>query len=100
MRVEFLPAERGYAIRIVGSDYTGEIKEVAKAVEFGSFEEGYGAEVPRSTFLGIREAQDLLDSLWRCGLRPSFDESKSTEACLKSHINDLRQVLFVQMGIQ
>lgn len=59
-------------------------------------------QTPLEPFLEIEmhEAQELMDSLWDCGLRPSEGTgSAGAFKALQNHLSDLKEVLFHVMKI-
>ncbi len=47
------------------------------------------------------EAQELMDELWRCGLRPSEGTgSAGSLAATERHLEDMRKIAMKQLGIE
>lgn len=68
-------------------------RSVATNLQLETVEEG--AEIEPTLVLQVREAQQLMDELWRCGLRPqashgSAGQLKATER----HLQDMRTAAF------
>lgn len=54
-----------------------------------------GAEAPATQSLDLAGAQELIDSLWQCGLRPSEGSgSAGALAATERHLADMRQIAF------
>lgn len=78
---------------------TGCKTKVCKQIVFEEIDEG--------TFFGpscrlcLDEAQELMDSLWNCGLRPTQSRSSigQTEAIVK-HLDDMRAIAFSQLDMK
>lgn len=71
---------------------------VAEAMTFRVYEPGEQTN-PAPVQLTHSEAQELIDRLWACGLRPT--EGKGTAGlieAMKEHIGDLRKVAFEKGG--
>jgi len=52
------------------------------------------------TRISRNEAQELLDSLWHCGLRPTdAGESTGELAATKKHLEDIRNIAFFKLEI-
>lgn len=66
---------------------------VAKPLEFEVVKEGHRIEP--TIRITTREAQQLMDDLWQCGLRPS--EGTGSAGALKAtqnHLQDMRRLVF------
>jgi hypothetical protein len=47
----------------------------------------------------FESAQELMDALWNCNIRPTDQPDRSGEiAALKAHISDLQRMAFTDMG--
>lgn len=54
-----------------------------------------GTEADRTQSLDLAAAQELMDSLWQCGLRPSEGSgSAGALAATERHLADMRQIAF------
>ena len=72
---------------------------VAKELEFETVEED-GLHMEPFTVLRIQEAQQLMDELWQCGLRPTEGSgSAGSLAATERHLKDMRLIVFDQMDI-
>lgn len=50
--------------------------------------------------LSIGQAQELMDELWRCGIRPSEGKgSAGSLAATERHLEDMRQIAFGKLKI-
>lgn len=68
-------------------------KRHAGVVSFEELPEGHFAN-PTAT-IGITEAQQLMDDLWHCGLRPSEGSgSAGALAATERHLEDMRRLVF------
>lgn len=69
---------------------------LAKPVTMEKVEEGQHIYTPEPTFvLHISEAQNLMDKLWDCGLRPSEGSgSAGAMAATQKHLEDMRTLVF------
>ncbi len=73
---------------------TGKPRMVAKPVEFVAVEHEHLATEPTMTF-GLDVAQQLIDELWRCGLRPTEGSgSAGSLAATERHLADMRALVF------
>ena len=70
---------------------------IAKPVEMKQVS---GENVEDPTFrLGMDEAQELIDQLWNCGLRPSEGSgSAGSLAATQKHLEDMRKIAFDFIG--
>jgi len=51
-------------------------------------------------FLSVHEAQQLMDELWQCGLRPTEGTgSAGSLAATQHHLDDFRKILFNKLKI-
>jgi len=65
---------------------------------FGETENGYVER--RTAALDDEESQQLMDDLWRCGLRPTEGQgSAGALLATQEHVRDLRTLLFHKEGI-
>jgi hypothetical protein len=72
---------------------------IAKPVQFIEHEDGYLFD-PVLTLDG-EEAQQLIDELWRCGLRPTEGAgSAGSLAATEKHLSDMRTIAFKQLNIK
>ena len=72
---------------------------VAKPLTFESYENG---EIAKPFLqLSIHTAQQLMDELWQCGLRPT--EGTGSAGSLKAtenHLADMRKIVFKQLNLK
>lgn len=62
---------------------------------------GKGLYSPPAFGLSAGEAQQLMDELWQCGLRPTEGTgSAGALAATQSHLEDLRKITFNQLKIK
>jgi hypothetical protein len=77
--------------------------QVAKALPIAIqvVKESEGALVESEPFLRLRyeEAQGLMDELWSCGIRPTEVGSHGELGAVKSHLEDMRKMVFHYMGL-
>lgn len=60
-----------------------------------------GMLMPPAANLPIASAQQLMDELWRCGLRPSEGTgSAGSLAATERHLKDMREIAFSQLSIK
>lgn len=58
-----------------------------------------GIQVPPAFSLEIKEAQELMDKLWQCGLRPTEGTgSAGSLAATQRHLEDMRTLVFKKEG--
>jgi hypothetical protein len=70
----------------------------ARPVEFASCAEGDFVEP--AMVLGPTEAQQLMDELWRAGVRPAEgDSSVGQLGATEKHLADMRAIAFHKLGI-
>ena len=51
--------------------------------------------MPETCRLGADAAQELMDSLWDCGLRPTEGAGSAGQlAAVKAHLDDMRTLVF------
>lgn len=83
--LEFLICETGFD--------TGAIRGVALPITMAYPDEG---KLIVPTFrLGVTAAQELMDNLWSCGLRPSEGTgSAGALAATERHLQDMRKLVF------
>lgn len=71
---------------------------VAKGIEFEETKEGDWVEP--TMVLGREEAQQLIDELWRAGLRPAEGAGSAGQlASTERHLEDMRQIAFHKLGV-
>lgn len=57
--------------------------------------------MPPTLLLRTETAQHLMDSLWRCGLRPTEGTgSAGALAATQRHLDDLRKIVFKELEIE
>ena len=72
---------------------------MARPLELSQYDQGSIAEP--FAMIGIQEAQQLIDELWQCGLRPS--EGTGSAGSLKAtetHLDDMRKIVFKKLNIE
>lgn len=73
--------------------------QMAKHVELVEWEAS--AAHPPLVSLSTHEAQQLMDSLWDCGLRPSEGTgSAGSLAATHAHLKDMRTLVAKQLGVE
>lgn len=78
--------------------------------EQGAFEvfrpvvmEPIGAGEMADPFMRLKpaDAQQLLDELWRCGIRPSQEQGSTGQAAaMQSHLEDMRTIAFHTLKVK
>lgn len=58
-----------------------------------------GSVTPAAFALMQDEAQELMESLWSCGIRPKANASEGQLAEAHAHLNDLRAIAFHALKI-
>jgi hypothetical protein len=78
---------------------TGKPRLVAKSLEFAELPLGAPAD---PTFnLDGQEAQELMDMLWNCGLRPTQGKSSVGQLdAVERHLADMRAIAFNKLEIK
>lgn len=60
-----------------------------------------GSHFPPTVSLKTEEAQQLMDELWRCGVRPSDDIGSTGQlSALQDHLKDMRQLVAAFMELK
>lgn len=86
-------------IRMMCNRLPGMHTAVAKPIEFAEAEEGEYVEP--AMVLGMDVAQQLVDELWRAGLRPSEGAGSAGQlASTERHLADMREIAFFKLGIK
>lgn len=68
--------------------------EFAEPIVFKAVDDGEAAPCP-ALRLSIQSAQQLMDELWQCGLRPSEGTgSAGALAATQRHLDDMRRLVF------
>jgi hypothetical protein len=84
---------------VVTRHKNGERRGVCKHLEF-DFEVPEGTCVEPTFRLHHEEAQELMDRLWTCGLRPSQAKAVAgTQAAIERHLEDMRVLAFSTLDI-
>jgi len=68
---------------------------IAKPMEFTEYDISSAIAAEPFARIGIQEAQNLMDELWQCGLRPS--EGTGSAGSLRAterHLEDMRKLVF------
>lgn len=83
---------RGISLHIVGGSAAG-------SVCFAPLAEGEYA--PPAIEFSNESAQQLMDELWACGIRPADGAGSAGQAAaMQSHLNDLRAIAFKTLRIK
>ncbi len=93
------PWDESWVNIIIARHKTGQQRSICKPLEFDT-EVPAGAPIEPTFRLCREEAQDLMDRLWECGLRPSQAKASAgqTEAVLR-HLEDMRVLAFNALEI-
>jgi len=83
-------------------DAQGNIRAIGEPVIMKSVTSDGSVFHPTSTMtLRYEQAQTLIDDLWNSGLRPSENKYTSeTFKATKAHLEDMRQLAFLKLGIE
>lgn len=75
--------------------------QAANIISFGPQEQQEGQEVPAAIGLEVKEAEALMDALWRAGIRPTrrSQEEKAELEAVRDHLKDMRQIAFTAAKI-
>ena len=72
---------------------------IAKPLEFTDYQPG--SVVDPFIRLEIQTAQQLMDELWQCGLRPTEGTgSAGSLRATEKHLQDMRKIAFKKLGIE
>lgn len=75
----------------------GDRRQLARPIVFEDVADGLTFEP--TTVLGMAAAQQLMDGLWQCGLRPSEGTgSAGALAATQKHLEDMRTLVFNRNG--
>ena len=78
---------------------TGKPRAIAKSLEFVEVPEGAPLN-PTFTLQG-EEAQELMDMLWNCGLRPTQGKQSAGQLeAVERHLADMRNIAFNKLEIK
>ena len=58
-----------------------------------------GDDPPTTFSLHLEAAQELMDELWRCGLRPTEVGTAGELAAVRYHLQDMRALAFTRIGV-
>jgi len=86
-------APRSNRIDLLIKQIDGNTLAIGRGVLFEVVPEGQ--EIEPTLSLPIESAQELMDSLWQCGLRPS--EGSGSAGALRAtqnHLEDMRKIVF------
>lgn len=90
----------GRSVALLIGRYDAGVFSVAKPVEFVKTDENDAYDVEPALSLPMESAQQLMDELWRCGLRPSEGSGSSGSlAATERHLGDMRALAFGKLGI-
>lgn len=82
-----------------GIDLEGGRFSMAQPVEFQAAEEGVICKSFMT--LSVEAAQQLMDELWYCGVRPSEGSGSAGQAAaMQNHLNDMRTVAFHALKVK
>ncbi len=96
-----VPAHLGKAIEIgiVSPSERGMLASCAESLTMRTIEPG--EIVPTVLSLKEEEAQQLCDSLWEAGVRPTNGEGSTGQlAATQAHLDDMRAIAFSHPGIR
>ena len=85
----------GYGLYI----FNRETREVVKPLETEVIKKD--VQIPRAAVITSTQAQHLMDSLWDVGIRPN--EGSGSAGSLKAtenHLQDMRKIVFHEMGMK
>lgn len=69
--------------------------EIAQPIEFKTVDADDGSKVMPAMRLPIQSAQQLMDELWQCGLRPTEGTgSAGSLAATERHLADMQKIAF------
>jgi hypothetical protein len=78
---------------------SGQPRRVAKPLEFVELPDGAPLD-PTFRLQGM-EAQELMDMLWNCGLRPTQSKSSAGQMeAIQRHLADMRTIAFNRLEIE
>lgn len=77
----------------VKDDTRGEIVSIAKPLIFEPYKD-YGACPAPTMSLDLKAAQQLMDELWLCGIRPTETAGASALKATQDHLADMRRLVF------
>jgi len=61
---------------------------------------GEGVMVNPSLQLSPQQVQDLMDQLWRDGVRPAAFGGEGHLGALQNHLQDMRKIAFKKLGVE
>jgi hypothetical protein len=79
-------------------DYTGALKQrlIAKPIEYIPIPDGQSEP---TAAMRAEQAQELMDSLWDCGFRPTQGAGSAGQLdAVKYHLEDMRKIAFDQLA--
>ena len=87
-----------HSLRVFITEVRGDARHVAEPLKMRPIEDGVACDETLS--IGITAAQQLIDELWVCGLRPSEGTgSAGALAATQKHLEDMRTMVFCQLGV-
>ena len=87
----------GYFLGIIDHGYSDGKPRLAQPIQFKEIPPGdVFAEIPKALPLDQKEAESLMDALWRAGIRPTrcADSEKGQLEAVRDHLKDMRQIAF------
>lgn len=98
VRAYLRPWNDSIDLLVVQPMYGTKSRSVAQPLTFRTLEEGLYISEPTMS-LDLKAAQQLMDSLWQCGLRPTEGKgSAGALAATQAHLEDMRKLVFVVNG--
>lgn len=90
------PWRDGVDFLIAEFDYQGEVSAVAQPIQLTKRKpEEYGLLIDPTFMLTGSSAQQLMDELWNCGLRPTEGTgSAGALSATQKHLEDMRTLVF------
>jgi len=95
-----------YDIYIAQRDPVRDTLAIAQTLVFDVHENGSCMTFPQEPALFIKDEdthclQELMDELWRAGIRPSASKAGDAQiSAMQSHIDDLRAITFNKLGVK
>ena len=100
------PSMMAYELRVIENIPGGPNKTLRAEVSWVDINEGRSEILPPTFSFGQRKhgnpLQELMDSLWDTGIRPSSDRVIDNSPILDAkdaHLSDLRKIVFHELGV-